>query len=69
MEMTKDTKVRVPYRPDLGTGSVLQIAEGPGGEYQVDIVFEKDGKRFLETFPQNRIEPVVDIFYRYFYKI
>ncbi len=65
MDLDRDTKVRVPYRPDLGTGSVLQIAEGPGGEYQVDIVFEKDGKRFLETFPQSRIEPVPDVFQRY----
>ncbi|MFQ5486488.1 MAG: DEAD/DEAH box helicase, partial [Desulfobacterales bacterium] len=65
MELKRDTKVRVPYRPDLGTGSVLQIAEGPGEEYQVDVVFEKDGKRFLETFPQNRVEPVPDIFQRY----
>lgn len=65
MAIEKDTKVRVPYRPDLGTGSVLQVAEGPGDEYQVDIVFEKDGKRYLETFPQSRIEPVADIFHRY----
>jgi SNF2 family DNA or RNA helicase len=65
MEIKKDTKVKVPYRPDLGTGAVLQVAEGPGEEYQVDVVFEKDGKRFLETFPQSRIEPVADIFQRY----
>lgn len=44
---------------------VLQIAEAPGGEYKVDVVFEKDGKRFLETFPQSRLEPVTDIFQRY----
>ena len=65
MEIKKDTKVKIPYRPDLGTGAVLQVAEGPGEEYQVDVVFEKDGKRFLETFPQSRIEPVADIFQRY----
>jgi len=35
MEIKKDTKVKVPYRPDLGTGAVLQVAEGPGEEYQV----------------------------------
>ena len=65
MEIKKDTKVKIPYRPDLGTGAVLQVAEAHGGEYQVDVVFEKDGKRFLETFPQSRVEPVADIFQRY----
>ena len=65
MEIKKDTKVKVPYRPELGTGAVLQVAESSGGYTQVDIVFEKDGKRFLETFPKNRIEPVTDIFQRY----
>ncbi|MEA3359782.1 MAG: hypothetical protein U9R17_10335 [Thermodesulfobacteriota bacterium] len=44
---------------------MLLVAEGPGEEYQVDVVFEKDGKRFLETFPQSRIEPIADIFQRY----
>jgi len=34
MEIEKNTKVKVPYRPDLGTGSVLQVAEAHGGEYQ-----------------------------------
>ena len=65
MEIKKDTNVRVPYRPELGTGAVLQVAESPGDEYRVDVVFEKDGKRFLETFPQRRLEPVADIFQRY----
>ena len=65
MEIKKDTKVKVPYRPELGTGAVLQVAEDPGGYTQVDVVFEKDGKRFLETFPENRLEPVADIFQRY----
>jgi len=65
MEIKKDTKVKVPYRPELGTGEVLQVAEAPEGEYRVDVVFEKDGKRFLETFPQSRLEPVADIFQRY----
>ena len=32
---------------------------------QVDVVFEKDGKRFLETFPKNLLTPVADIFQRY----
>jgi len=65
MEIQKDTKVKVSYRPDLGTGSVLQVAEAPGREYQVDVVFEKDGKRFLETFPRSLLTPVADIFQRY----
>ena len=65
MKIKKDTKVKVPYRPELGTGAVLQVAEAPGGYTQVDVVFEKDGKRFLETFPKNRLEPVADIFQRY----
>jgi len=25
MEIKKDTKVKIPYRPDLGTGAVLQV--------------------------------------------
>ena len=65
MEIKKDTKVKVPCRPELGTGAVLQVAEAPGGEYEVDVVFEKDGKRFLETFPHGLLTPVADIFQRY----
>ena len=57
MQIKKDTKVKVQYRPELGSGAVLQVAEAPGGEYNVDVIFEKDGKRFLETFPQ-RLHPV-----------
>jgi hypothetical protein len=65
MQIKKDTKVKVQYRPELGTGAVLQVAEAPGGEYNVDVVFEKDGKRFLETFPKNLLRPVANIFQRY----
>ena len=65
MEIKKDTKVKVTYRPELGTGEVLQVAEAPGGEYQVDVVFEKEGKRFLETFPPSLLTPVADIFRRF----
>ncbi|MBL0700170.1 MAG: hypothetical protein JJV92_04750 [Desulfosarcina sp.] len=32
---------------------------------RVDIVFEKNGKRLLETFPQNLLMPVADTFQRY----
>jgi len=65
MQIKKDTKVKVQYRPELGTGTTLQVAEASGGEYNVDVIFEKDGKRFLETFPQNLLTPVADIFQRY----
>ena len=34
MEIKKDTEVKVPYRPELGTGAVLQVAEGPGEEWR-----------------------------------
>jgi len=40
------------------------VAEVLGSYTQIDIVFEKDGKRFLETFPQNLLKPVADIFQR-----
>ncbi|WDN89323.1 hypothetical protein BuS5_02291 [Desulfosarcina sp. BuS5] len=46
MEIKKDTKVKVQYRPELGTGAVLQVAEAPAGEYNVDVVFEKDGSPY-----------------------
>ncbi|MBU4259077.1 MAG: hypothetical protein KKI12_11415 [Proteobacteria bacterium] len=65
MQIKKDTKVRVTYRPELGTGAVLQVAEAPGDEYNVDVIFEKGGKRFLETFPKDLLTPVADIFQRY----
>ncbi len=65
LQIKKNTKVKVQYRPELGAGSVLQVAEASGGEYNVDVVFEKDGKRFLETFPQSLLTPVADIFQRY----
>jgi len=65
MQIKKNTKVKVQYRPEQGAGSVLQMAEASGGEYNIDVVFEKEGKRFLETFPQNLLTPVADIFQRY----
>ena len=43
MQIKKDTKVKVQYRLELGTGAVLQVAEASGGEYNVDVVFEKNG--------------------------
>ena len=65
MQIKKDTKVKIQYRPEMGTGTVLQVAEALDGYTQIDVVFEKDGKRFLETFPQNLLTPVADIFQRY----
>jgi hypothetical protein len=58
MQIKKDTKVKVQYRPEMGTGTILQVAEALDGYTQIDVVFEKDGKRFLETFPQNLLAPV-----------
>jgi hypothetical protein len=65
MHIKKDTKEKVQYRPELGSGAVLQVAEASGGEYQVEVVFEKAGMRFLETFPKSLLAPVADIFQRY----
>ena len=65
MQIKKDAKVKVQYRSELGTGAVLHVAEASGGEYNVDVIFEKDGRRFLETFPKNLLIPVADIFQRY----
>jgi hypothetical protein len=67
MQIKKETKVKVQYRPELGTGAVLQVAEAPGGEYNVDVVFEKDGKRFLKTFPKNLLTPVALITKQWLY--
>jgi len=65
MVLKEKTKVRVLYRPELGIGEIFKVAEGSQGEYQADVVFEKDGKRILETFPQALLEPVADVFTRY----
>ena len=64
MELKEHTKVKVIYRPELGSGEVLRVEERHG-EYLVDVVFEKDGKRLLETFPQNLLEPVPDLLQRF----
>lgn len=62
--LNEKTKVRNKYRPDLGSGEVFKVSEGDG-TYKVDVVFEKDGKRILETFPEDFLEPVDDIFQRF----
>jgi hypothetical protein len=43
-------RVRVPSRPNLGTGEVLRIAD-MAGIYQADVVFETTEGRKLETIP------------------
>ncbi len=52
------------YRPELGPGEVIRVSE-EHGEYKADVVFEKDGRRILETFPQDVLEPVDDIFRKF----
>jgi SNF2 family DNA or RNA helicase len=62
--LQEKTRVRNKYRPELGSGEVLRISEEEG-IYKVDVVFEKDGKRILETFPADILEPIDDIFQKF----
>jgi len=64
MPVKENSKVKVKYRPDLGSGEVIRVSE-ERGEYKIDVAFEKDGKRILETFPESLIELVDDIFQRF----
>lgn len=64
MAIKENSKIRVKYRPELGSGEVIRVSE-ENGEYKVDVVFEKGGKRILETFPESVIEPVDDIFQKF----
>jgi SNF2 family DNA or RNA helicase len=64
MDVSEHTRVRVRYRPDLGAGEIFRVFE-KHGEYLADVVFEKDGKRILETIPRDHLQPVPDIFERY----
>src|SRR4030043_350218 len=48
--LQEKTRVRIKYKPELGSGEVLRVSEEEG-IYKVDVVFEKDGKRILEKFP------------------
>lgn len=61
MIIKENSKVKVKYRPELGAGEVIRISE-ERGIYKIDVIFEKNGKRILETFPQDILEPVDDIF-------
>jgi len=60
----ENTKVKIKYRPELGSGEVFRVSEA-NGEYKFDVVFEHNGKRILETFPEVLLEPVEDIFQRF----
>src|SRR4030043_2380443 len=62
--LQKKTRVRIKYKPELGSGEVLRVSEEEG-IYKVDVVFEKDGKRILETFPEDILEPIDDIFQKF----
>jgi superfamily II DNA or RNA helicase len=64
MAVKENSKVRVKYCPELGSGEVIRVCE-ENGEYKVDVVFEKGGQRILETFPESVIEPVDDIFQKF----
>ena len=62
--LQEKTRVRIKYKPELGSGEVLRVSEEEG-IYKVDVVFEKDGKRILETFPEDILEPIDDIFQKF----
>jgi len=64
LAIKENTKVIAYARPDLGSGEVLRVMEKEG-QYFVDVVFQKDGQRILETFPQNLLSPIPTIFERY----
>ncbi|TET76895.1 MAG: hypothetical protein E3J41_08400, partial [Candidatus Cloacimonadota bacterium] len=64
MPLKEKTRVRNKYRPELGSGEVFRVCE-EGGKYIIDVVFEKEGKRILETFPEEYLEAIDDIFQKY----
>jgi len=49
-DINTNEHVRVPSRPELGTGEVLRIAD-VAGIYQADVVFDTTDGRKLETIP------------------
>ena len=49
-EINTNDRVRIPSRPDLGTGEVLRISD-VAGIYQADVVFDSTEGRKLETIP------------------
>ena len=36
MQIEKDIKVKVQYRPELGIDTVLQVAEAPGSDDRIE---------------------------------
>src|SRR3990170_1846640 len=56
-------RVKVPSRPELGTGEVLRVSDF-AGIYQVDVVFDSPEGRRLETFPIELLELTSDIWGR-----
>jgi len=56
-------RVRVPSRPELGTGEVLRIAEF-AGVYQADVAFDSPEGRKLETIPLELLESTADLWQR-----
>ncbi len=64
MMIKENTRVKVKYRPELGAGEVIRVCEG-NGEYMVDVAFEQDGKRILETFPPEMVESIDTIFQKF----
>lgn len=63
-KISVDSKIKIKNRTGLGTGIVNRIRETHFGK-EYDIIFEKDGKRIFETFPENLIEPVPDLFEKF----
>ena len=59
-DIKEGEKVKIYGRPELGYGEVFRITERQGKSY-ADVVFQRDGQRVLETYPENMLEPVADI--------
>ena len=60
----ENIRVKASFRPELGLGDVIRVTETRNG-FQIDVAFEKDGQRILETFPSDKLEIIPDIFMRY----
>ncbi len=56
-------RVTVEGRPDLGVGEVVRLQE-IGGVGQADVVFDRAGKRHIETVLVERIRPARDLWDR-----
>ncbi|MBP1713031.1 MAG: helicase, partial [Deltaproteobacteria bacterium] len=56
-------RVRVPSRPELGSGEILRIAEF-AGVYQADVAFDSPEGRKLEIIPLELLESTADLWQR-----